>query len=111
MTKCFKMVTLEALLEADALATGCRCETSRCGRMRILRRSPELLADVADDERVAELDAAAREALARVLAQESDRGLDRGEEGAAAPGSGSTAIVSCPTFSISTPPRGALRAR
>jgi len=46
MTKCFKMVTLEALLEADALATGMALFelASQCHALVV--RSPELLADV-----------------------------------------------------------------
>jgi superfamily II DNA or RNA helicase/diadenosine tetraphosphate (Ap4A) HIT family hydrolase len=59
MTKCFKMVTLEALLEADALTTGLPLRDLALRSHALLRRSPELFADVAEDERVTDLDATA----------------------------------------------------
>jgi len=50
MTKSFKMVVLEALLEADALTNGLEIETL-CGRSRaIMLRSPELVADLDSKE-------------------------------------------------------------
>jgi len=52
MTRCFKMVTLEALLEEDALATGMTLRAVALRAYAILRRSPELFADVAEAERV-----------------------------------------------------------
>jgi superfamily II DNA or RNA helicase/diadenosine tetraphosphate (Ap4A) HIT family hydrolase len=57
MTKCFKMVTLEAMLEAGALTTGLGLRDLALRSHSILRRSPELFADVADDERAVELNA------------------------------------------------------
>ncbi len=59
MTRCFKMVTLEALLEADALTTGLPLRDLALRSHALLRRSPELFADVAEDERVTDLDQAA----------------------------------------------------
>jgi superfamily II DNA or RNA helicase/diadenosine tetraphosphate (Ap4A) HIT family hydrolase/SOS-response transcriptional repressor LexA len=56
MTRCFKMVTLEALLEADALVVGMDVRELAAASHALLRRSPELWSDVADDERVVELD-------------------------------------------------------
>ncbi len=58
MTKCFKMITLEALLEEQGLRTGASLESIARRSHAILRRSPELFADVAEDERAPELDAA-----------------------------------------------------
>lgn len=56
MTKCFKMVTLEALIEADCLWDGMPVRELATRSHAILRRAPELFADVADDElRVPEL--------------------------------------------------------
>lgn len=49
MTKCFKMVTLEALLEQEALFTGMRLEEVARRSHELLARSPELEADVAED--------------------------------------------------------------
>jgi superfamily II DNA or RNA helicase len=59
MTKCFKMVTLEALLEASALREGLPLRDLALRSHAILRRSPELFAEVADDVRLRELDGAA----------------------------------------------------
>lgn len=61
MTGCFKMVTLEALLEAEALMTGLPLRDLALRSHALLRRSPELFADVADEERVTDLDAAGEE--------------------------------------------------
>lgn len=58
MTKCFKMVTLEAILEAGALGTGIGLRDLALRSHAILRRSPELLADVADEECKASLNSA-----------------------------------------------------
>lgn len=58
MTKCFKMVTLEAMLEAGALGTGMGLRDLALRSHAILRRSPELFADVADDMRETSLNAA-----------------------------------------------------
>ena len=57
MTRCFKMVTLEALLESDALVSGLSVRDVAVRSHAILRRSPELWADVVADERADELDA------------------------------------------------------
>lgn len=46
MTKCFKMVVLEALLEAEALTSGLDLEALARRSLSILQRSPELLSDV-----------------------------------------------------------------
>ncbi len=54
MTKCFKMVTLDALLEAGKLGAGLPLGDLAERSRRILRRSPELLEDVADNERDAD---------------------------------------------------------
>jgi superfamily II DNA or RNA helicase/diadenosine tetraphosphate (Ap4A) HIT family hydrolase len=51
MTKSFKMVTLEALLDAGALATGMPLGELARSSHAILRRSPELHEDVADEVR------------------------------------------------------------
>lgn len=51
MTKSFKMVTLQALIEADALATGLPVDTLAARAWEILRRSPELFVDVPDTQR------------------------------------------------------------
>jgi superfamily II DNA or RNA helicase len=59
MTKCFKMVTLEALLEVDALRGGMPLLDLARRSHSILRRSPELFAEMADDERVDDLAAGA----------------------------------------------------
>jgi hypothetical protein len=56
MTKSFKMVTLEALCEDNSLLGGMPIEDLALRCHGILRRSPELLSDVADEDlRVAEL--------------------------------------------------------
>lgn len=55
MTKCFKMILLEALLESGGLRAGVSLRALALRSHRILRRSPELFADVAEDERVTEL--------------------------------------------------------
>ena len=48
MTKSFKMVTLQALIEADALASGLPLD-ELCGRSHaVLVRSPELMVDIAN---------------------------------------------------------------
>lgn len=60
MNKCFKMITLEALLEEHGLRTGASLESIAVRSHAILRRSPELFADVAEDERTTELDDASR---------------------------------------------------
>lgn len=59
MTKCFKMITLEALLEANALREGLPLRDLALRSHAILRRSPELFAEIADDVRSVDLDAAA----------------------------------------------------
>ncbi|MCO5170375.1 MAG: DEAD/DEAH box helicase family protein [Planctomycetes bacterium] len=46
MTKCFKMVVLEALLEAEALTTGVELDVLARRSLAILRRSPELHRDL-----------------------------------------------------------------
>jgi superfamily II DNA or RNA helicase/HKD family nuclease len=51
MTRSFKMVTLEALLEADALFTGLPLRELALGAHAILRRSPEFFTDIAEAER------------------------------------------------------------
>ncbi|MDP1823188.1 MAG: DEAD/DEAH box helicase family protein [Archangium sp.] len=51
MTKCFKMVTLEALLEANALREGIPLRDLAVRSHAILQRSPELFAEVADEVR------------------------------------------------------------
>ncbi|MCA9535237.1 MAG: DEAD/DEAH box helicase family protein [Myxococcales bacterium] len=51
MTRSFKMVALEALLEADALFTGLPLRELALGAHAILRRSPEFFADIAEAER------------------------------------------------------------
>ncbi|MFP2907322.1 DEAD/DEAH box helicase family protein [Pyxidicoccus sp. 3LFB2] len=48
MSKCFKMVLLEALLEADALETGLALPELARRSLAILQRSPELLQDLED---------------------------------------------------------------
>ncbi|HMG23783.1 MAG TPA: S24 family peptidase, partial [Kofleriaceae bacterium] len=60
MTRCFKMVTLEVLLEQDALLDGMPVDDLAMRSHAWLRRSPELFADVIDELRVQELDGAAR---------------------------------------------------
>ena len=45
MTKCFKMVTLEVLLEQHALLDGMRLDELATRAHAWLRRSPELFAD------------------------------------------------------------------
>jgi SOS-response transcriptional repressor LexA len=59
MTKCFKMITLEALLEATALREGMPLRDLALKSHAILRRSPDLFAEVADDVRASDLDDAA----------------------------------------------------
>jgi len=56
MTKCFKMVTLSALLESDALLSGMPLRDLALRSHTILRRSPELFEDIAEDERAEEMD-------------------------------------------------------
>ncbi len=51
MTRCFKPVLVEALIEAEALATGLDLEALAERARRILRRDPELQADVSGPER------------------------------------------------------------
>ena len=60
MTRCFKMVTLEVLLEQDALLDGMPVDDLAMRSHAWLRRSPELFADVIDELRVQELDDPAR---------------------------------------------------
>nr|WP_211194023.1 DEAD/DEAH box helicase family protein [Pyxidicoccus fallax] len=50
MRKCFKMVLLEALLEADALVQGMSLSELAARSLAILQRSPELLQDLEDVE-------------------------------------------------------------
>ncbi len=57
MTRCFKMVTLAALVEGDALASGMSLRDVALRSHTLLRRSPELFADVAEEERIEEIDA------------------------------------------------------
>ena len=57
MTKCFKMITLEALLESQSILSGLEVRELAHRSHTILRRSPELFADVAEDMRIEELDA------------------------------------------------------
>ncbi len=54
MTKSFKMVTLDVLLDADALFSGLSIREVALGAWRRLRRSPELIADVPEHERLPE---------------------------------------------------------
>jgi len=51
LTSCFKWVTLEALLEGDALTSGLDDADLAAGAWTMLRRSPELLRDVPESER------------------------------------------------------------
>ncbi|MDQ3369163.1 MAG: DEAD/DEAH box helicase family protein [Myxococcota bacterium] len=51
MTKCFKMITLEVLLERDGLLKGMELEELAARAHAVLRRSPELLADVPEELR------------------------------------------------------------
>ena len=60
MTRCFKMVTLEILLEHDALLDGLPVDELAIRAHAWLRRSPELFADVIDDLRAPILDDAFR---------------------------------------------------
>jgi superfamily II DNA or RNA helicase/diadenosine tetraphosphate (Ap4A) HIT family hydrolase/SOS-response transcriptional repressor LexA len=60
MTRCFKMVTVEVLLEHDALLSGLPVDELATRAHAWLRRSPELFADVVEDLRVQELDDALR---------------------------------------------------
>jgi superfamily II DNA or RNA helicase/diadenosine tetraphosphate (Ap4A) HIT family hydrolase/SOS-response transcriptional repressor LexA len=60
MTRCFKMVALEVLLEHDALLAGMPVDELATRAHAWLRRSPELFADVIDDLRVQALDDALR---------------------------------------------------
>lgn len=50
MTKCFKMITLEVLLEQDALRSGMALEELAVRAHAVLRRSPELFADISKEE-------------------------------------------------------------
>ena len=56
MTTCFKIVTLAALVEADALLSGLPLREIALRCHALLRRSPELYADLAEDERIDEID-------------------------------------------------------
>lgn len=56
MTLCFKMVTLEVLLEHDALLDGLPIDELALRAHAWLRRSPELFSDVTDDLRVQVVD-------------------------------------------------------
>jgi superfamily II DNA or RNA helicase/diadenosine tetraphosphate (Ap4A) HIT family hydrolase len=56
MTKSFKMITLEVLLEADALISGMSVPELAARSHAILRRSPELLADVPEEHRHAHME-------------------------------------------------------
>lgn len=60
MTRCFKMATLEVLLEHDALLEGLPLDELAMRAHAWLRRSPELFADVIDDLRVQIVDDALR---------------------------------------------------
>ena len=60
MTRCFKMVTLEVLLEHEALRDGLPVDELATRAHAWLRRSPELFADVIDELRVQVLDDALR---------------------------------------------------
>lgn len=51
MTKCIKMVTLEVLLERESFFDGIQLEDLAVRSHAVLRRSPELLADVPEDLR------------------------------------------------------------
>ncbi len=51
MTKCFKMITLQALIEAGRLGEGMPVVELALDAHALLRRSPELIADVPDDLR------------------------------------------------------------
>lgn len=56
MTKSFKMVTLEALCEDDHIVSGMSLEDLALRCHSVIRRSPELLTDVTEENlRVAEL--------------------------------------------------------
>ncbi|MBK8943158.1 MAG: DEAD/DEAH box helicase family protein [Polyangiaceae bacterium] len=57
MTKCFKMVALQALLDEDALTSGLPLDALARRSHAILRRSPELFSDLAGDVRLTTLDA------------------------------------------------------
>ncbi len=56
MTKCFKMIVLEALIEADALRTGMTLEDLARRSYAVLRRSPELFATIEQAERFASIE-------------------------------------------------------
>jgi superfamily II DNA or RNA helicase/diadenosine tetraphosphate (Ap4A) HIT family hydrolase/SOS-response transcriptional repressor LexA len=60
MTRSFKMITLQALLEARALRSGLALEALAVRAHELLHRSPELEADVAEAERVPRVDTAQR---------------------------------------------------
>jgi len=61
MTKCFKMITLEVLLERGSLLSGMPLRELADRSHALLRRSPELFADVTEEElRREALDAGAR---------------------------------------------------
>jgi superfamily II DNA or RNA helicase/diadenosine tetraphosphate (Ap4A) HIT family hydrolase/SOS-response transcriptional repressor LexA len=60
MTRCFKMVTLEVLLEQHALLDGMRVDELATRAHAWLRRSPELFAEVIDGLRVQTLDDVSR---------------------------------------------------
>jgi len=60
MTKCFKMVTLQVLIEAGRLADGMSIVELADGAHSLLRRSPELVADVPDELREPPADDVAR---------------------------------------------------
>jgi superfamily II DNA or RNA helicase/diadenosine tetraphosphate (Ap4A) HIT family hydrolase/SOS-response transcriptional repressor LexA len=60
MTKCFKMVTLQVLIEAGRLVEGMSIVELAAGAHALLRRSPELVADVPDELREPPADDVAR---------------------------------------------------
>lgn len=60
MTKCFKMVTLQVLLEEDRLVAGMPVAELAELSHALLRRSPELVADVPDELRAPPLDDVAK---------------------------------------------------
>jgi superfamily II DNA or RNA helicase len=54
MVKSYKMVTLEALIDAGALASGLPIPELALRSWQLLRRSPELLSEVPDNERLSD---------------------------------------------------------
>jgi len=93
MTKCFKMVTLEALIEAHALRDGLPLRDLGLRAHAILRRSPDLFGDVIEAERRSELDSRSEKAW---LAYWRKNPIDAWTKGRAARGSGSLTIGWCP---------------